>query len=475
MPRSLKIIVFTVSGFVGFLALVYAVLFLFVDINIHKPRLEAAASGALGMDVKVGGRLGIGFLPNLHVTLKDVHILNRGEDVVSARDATLGIDFLPLLRKEVRIGKIALKQPIISVVQERNGSFNFEKPPAARGTLPFPDLTDLSLSGGTLNYTDKKSGTRFVATGCSLSAHRMGPAGGKSADLRRNLSFTAEVACRAIRRNDFTMSDVKFAADGRNGIIDLKPVTMRVFGTQGSGSIHANFAGAIPVYYVRCFLPQFHIGEFFKTITPQKVAAGTMDFSANLSMQGKTVHEMIQSMTGKLLLTGENLTLNGSDLDREFARFSSSQNFNLVDVGAFFFAGPFGLAITKGYNFANLLRGSGGSSKIIKLVSEWNVKHGVAQAQDVAMATKRNRIALHGGLDFVSGRFKDVTVALIDDKGCARVQQKITGSFGKPVVEKPSIFKTLTGPVLKLLKKGRELFPGGQCTVFYSGSVAPPK
>ena len=474
MPRTLKIIVFTVSGFVGFLALVYVVLFLFVDINIHKPRLEAAASGVLGMDVKVGGRLGIGLLPNLHVTLKDVHILNRGADVVSAREATLGIDFLPLFRKEVRIGKVALKQPVISLVQERDGKFNFENSQAARGTLPFPDLTDLSLSGGILIYDDKKSGTRFMVTGCSLIAHRMSTAGGKGADLMRNLSFTADAACREIRSDDFMMSDVKFTADAKNGVIDLKPVTMRVFGAQGSGSIHADFAGAIPVYYVRCFLPQFHIGEFFKAITPQKVAAGTMDFSANLSMQGKTVHEMIQTMKGNLLLTGENLTLNGRDLDREFARFSASQNFSLVDAGAFFFAGPFGLAITKGYNFANLLRGSGGSSKIIKVVSEWNVEHGVAHAQDVAMATKSNRLALHGGLDFVSGRFKDVTVALIDDKGCAKVQQKIHGSFDKPVAETPSIFKTLTGPVLRLLKKGRELFPGGNCAVFYSGSVAPP-
>jgi len=36
----------------------------------------------------------------------------------------------------------------------------------------------------------------------------------------------------------------------------------------------------------------------------------------------------------------KNLTLNGRDLDQELSRFESSQHFNLVDVGAFFFAGP---------------------------------------------------------------------------------------------------------------------------------------
>jgi AsmA protein len=99
----------------------------------------------------------------------------------------------------------------------------------------------------------------------------------------------------------------------------------------------------------------------------------------------------------------------------------------------------------------------------------------VAQAQDVAMATNENRIALIGKLDFVNEQFDDMTMALVDAQGCAKVRQKIRGSFQKPVVEKPSVFKSLAGPALKLLKKGRDLFPGGECEVFYAGSVAPPK
>jgi len=127
-----------------------------------------------------------------------------------------------------------------------------------------------------------------------------------------------------------------------------------------------------------------------------------------------------------------------------------------VDVGAVFLAGPFGLVITKGYNFASLLQGLGGSSNILTLVSDWKIDRGVARAQDVAMATKNNRIALTGGLDFINYKFDDMTVAVINAKGCATVQQKISGSFEKPVVENQSILNSLTGPVQKLLKKGRD-------------------
>lgn len=475
MSKSLKIILFAVGGFVGLLVFTAAALVLFVDANVYKPRLESAASAALGMDVRVGGRLGIGFFPGLLVSLEDVHIRNRGADVAFAKEARLGIDLLPLLEKGVRIGRIVLRHPRISIERNRDGRFNFEKPEATGGTLPALDLARVSLSDGTLLYTDKQSGEGFEAGDCSLDVRRLRLSSGKSLDPMKDLSFEGELACGEIRKDDFAVSDLKFSAGGKNGIFDLKPVAMRVFGAQGSGSLQADFSGAVPLHHVRFSLSQFHIEEVFKALSPQKVAEGRMDFSASLSMRGKTVDEMRQTMEGQISLRGENLTLNGIDLDQEFSRFESSQNFNLVDVGAFFFAGPFGLVVTKGYNFASIFQGSGGRSEIRTLVSGWKVEHGVAQAQDVAMATNENRIALQGRLDFVNERFEDVTMALIDTKGCPKVRQKIRGTFAKPVVEKPSILGALTGPALGLLKKGTDLFPGGKCEVFYAGSVAPPK
>ena len=91
------------------------------------------------------------------------------------------------------------------------------------------------------------------------------------------------------------------------------------------------------------------------------------------------------------------------------------------------------------------------------------------------MATPKNRIALQGGLDFVHGRFADVTVAVIDAGGCAKMRQTIRGAFAEPVVEKPHILGSLAGPMIKLYGATRGMFPAGPCEVFYSGSVPPPK
>lgn len=475
MSRYLKFILFAAGGLVGLIVLFAAAMFLFVDANAYKPRLEAAASEALGMEVGVGGRIGVGFFLGLSVTLEDVHIRNRGTDLINAREATLGIDLLPLLHKEVRFGKIALKHPSVSIERDSDGKFNFEKPKSGKKTLPALNLAKVSVSGMTLRYADKQSGKGFEAADCQLEVRRLLLSGGASTYLMKNLSFTAELGCAEIRTKDFAASGLKLSVAGRGGVFDVKPVTIGLFGGQGSGDIRADYSGAVPLYHVRYSLSQFHIEEFFKILSPQKVADGLMDFSANLSMQGNTVDGIKQTAKGDISVRGGNLTLNGTDLDREFARFESSQNFNLVDVGAFFFAGPVGLAVTKGYNFASIFQGTGGRSDIRTLVSDWKVDHGKAHAQDVAMATNKNRIALKGSLDFVNQQFDDVTMALIDARGCAMVRQKIRGTFQKPVVEKPNILKTLTGPALTLLKKGRSLFPGGECEVFYTGSVAPPK
>lgn len=473
MSKPIKMILVSAGGLIGLLVLVAAALLLFVDANAYKPRLEAAASAALGMEVTVQGPLGIRFFPGLRITLQDVQVRNRGGAVAAAAEVRLGVEFFPLLRKEIRVGSIAVKRADISIEQDREGHFNIGRT-AADSDLPELELAKVSLADGIFRFTDQHSGAGIEARDCSLELRHLRLSPGKQSDLLKHLSCNAELACGELRKDDFSAADLRVSAEVTDGIFELQPVTMQLFGAQGTGSIHADLSSAVPHYAVRYSLPRFPIEAFFKRLTPGKVAAGTMDFNLQLSLQGTTLKALRQTLAGQISLRGENLILDGRDLDEEFSRHESSQNFNLMDVGAIFLAGPFGLAVTKGYNFASNLQGPEGTSVISSLVSNWQVKHGVAQARDVAMATKEHRVALQGRLDFVNERFDEVTLALIDARGCARVRQKISGSFQQPVVEQPSIPASLAGPVVKLFRKGMALFSEDECEAFYTGSVAPP-
>jgi AsmA protein len=476
MTRSLKRFLFIMGGAVGFLTLVALAVPLFVDVNRFKPRLEAAASNALGMDVRIDGRLGMGLFPGFHVTAEDGRVLGeQGAAVASAKRASFWIDLLPLLRGEFRLRRVELRQPVLSIERDPEGRVSIERLGKATALLGALDGARVSLSDGILHYVDGRSGEAIEATGLDLKVSRMRFAGGRGPQPWKGLSLEAEFACGAIRTKDLSVSDLKVSVLGKDGVFRLEPVTMRIFGGQMAGGLRADVSGPVPFHQVHFSLQRFRIEEFLKTLSPNRAAEGAMDLSASLSMQGKAPGELVRTATGEMSLRGENLTLIGNDLDRTISRFESSQGFNLVDVGAVFFAGPLGLAVTKGYNFASLFRGSGGSSRISRLVSDWRVESGVAQATDVAMATSENRIALRGGLDFVNERFVNVTVAVIDAKGCAKVQQVIRGSFGNPVVEKPRMLTSLAGPVFKLYRQTRALFPAGPCEFFYSGSVAPPE
>jgi hypothetical protein len=82
-------------------------------------------------------------------------------------------------------------------------------------------------------------------------------------------------------------------------------------------------------------------------------------------------------------------------------------------------------------------------------------------------------MAVQGGLDFYNNQFNDMTIALLDARGCASVQQVVRGSFSDPQIEKPGFLMALAGPAISLIKQGVELLPGDgeECEPFYTGSL----
>lgn len=477
MSRRSKLILFAVGGLVAGLGLAAVILLLVLGAH-GKRQVQDLASRALGMEVSVVGAVRIGLLPSLHVAMENVQIRNRGSEIASAAQASLGIELLPLLRNEVRMHSAQLKHVRLSIERQRDGKFNFEaapEPNAESSPADLPtDVAAVSLSDATLVYLDQQTGKRFEAGACEVDLRQLQLSGKAGATRLKRLSFTGALACAQISAPGLVLTEVKSPMLGKDGVFSFEPVTLRVFGGQGSGAIRTDFSGAVPGYRINGSLSKFQLAQLSKTLSPTHVGDGSMDFFATLSMHGRAGHGLLRSAAGQASLRGHDLTLAIGDIDAAFSRYESSQSFNLVDVGALFFAGPLGLVVTKGYGFASNFSNPGGSSRISTLVSDWSIERGVAQAKDVAMATKDNRVALKGDLDFVNGRFNEVTVALIDEQGCSRVQQQIRGSFDKPEVDKPNVLTSLAGPVRNLLKQAEKLI-GGHCDVFYAGSVAAPR
>jgi AsmA protein len=464
--------VLTLVVFVGILALL-------LNIKAFKPQIESAASRALRMDVRIKGRMGISLFPGFGLSLKDVTVRNRGLDVVTIEKMRIGLKLIPLARFQIKIIQVGLVKPVFSLVRSKNGMFNFEKP----GRTSWEKLLavkKMSISQGSLVYIDETSGEKIKVGDLDLSIRNHFSGGTDSSEPFKNISFTGDTRCKTLKINNFTLTNLVMRATGEKGILDINPVSMNIFGGTGKGSIHVDVTRPSPHYRVMYTLNRTRIEDLLQQYSlkkiPQKTIEGPINFSADLTAIGKSPDELKRSLNGDVSLNGENLMLYNIDIDALIMKYERSQNINLVDVGAFLLAGPIGPLLTKSYNFTSLYQESQGGKGIIrKLVSIWKVKNGIAEARDVALASKKQRIAMKGGLNFINERFVHVTVAVLDKRGCAVYSEKVQGPFRKPQIEKESVFKSIAGSVLKPLGDALKFIQGEKCTVFYSGSVAQPE
>lgn len=465
-----RILLYGIGGLVALLVLAQVALLVLFDANAYKHHLEQAASAALDMEVKLRGRISIELLPALHFALRGVEVRSRGTTLATVPHASIGIDLLPLLRGDVRLGTIRLTRPRMYIERNAAGTYNFERPSRGKsGRIPGFDVGQIRLADLAVAYVDKKTDTTVELEGCRVRTVRLRSPGGHGADIVKNLVVDARLACREIRRGPYRIADLALTLSAANGIYDLAPISMRVLGGTGTGTVRIDASQPTKTIDVRYALARFRVEELFPP-SASRSAAGELDLDAALSLRGRKDTDFLRSADGRISLRGRGLVFKGADIDKALARYESSQSFNLLDAGAFFFAGPIGLVATKGYSFAAIARDAGGTTPIRTLVSDWRIEHGVAHAEDVALATAANRLAVRGRLDLVNERFDEVVIAAVDEKGCPKLRQTMRGPFRDPTFDKPSVLAALAGPAVRLLKA--VTFTG--CEVFYNGSVPPP-
>jgi len=252
---------------------------------------------------------------------------------------------------------------------------------------------------------------------------------------------------------------------------------MDIFGSKAEGDATADKSEVDAVYKINLKVSKLDFEKFEESLGAKKVIGGKGDLDASLTVKEKGSRNLMSSMDGTFSLRGDNLVIYTMDLDKVLSSYETSQEFNLVDLGAFFIAGPLSTLAIKGYRYWDVYNQTqGGQGVITQFISHWKIKDGIADATDCALATHHNRVALKGKLNLVGEQYDNVTVALLDAKGCAKFKQGISGPFGSPQIGTVSAVESLAGPIFNLYREAKRFVQGGKCEVFYSGSVQqPPK
>ncbi len=394
---------------------------------------------------------------DFNLDIKDLLISDTSGDIIKNISFTGSLDCKEVLQKDFRIEN--LKAPVKVV----RGIYNLEP-----------------LALGTLVYFDKKAGDKTELKEINVSIKDLSVVD-TSGVIIRNISFTGTIDCKEVRKKDLKIDNVKSPVKVEKGVISLIPLTMDIFGAKGEGDAIADKSEDDAVYKINLKVSKLDFAKLEESFGSKKVIGGKGDLDASLTMKEKGNRNILSSMDGTFALRGNNLVIYTMDLDKVLSAYETSQKFNLVDLGTLFIAGPLssvaliGSVALKGYRYGNIYNQTqGGQGVITQFTSHWKIKDGVADATDCALATHHNRVALKGKLNIVNERYDNVIVALLDEKGCAKFKQGISGSFGNPQVGAVNAVESLAGPVVNLYRKAKRIVQGGKCEVFYNGSVLQP-
>jgi uncharacterized protein involved in outer membrane biogenesis len=450
---------------------------LLFDINYYKSQIETAATEATGLDVRIKGRMGLSFFP-LGISAKDIHVANRGSEILFVENLKLRAELIPLLKKQLKVTAGELVKPSVTIVKDIEGKFNFEsneeKSTKGRRGTAF-GLNDLKLSKGTLVYLDKKTGKKTELKEINLAVRDFSVTD-TSGGIIKNVSFTGSFDCQELLQKDLRIENIKAPWKADKGVFSFKPLTMDVFGGKGEGDVTADESLVNPAYKINLKVSKLDFEKLQESFGIKRLISGKGDLAASLTIKEKGRRGLLSDLDGSFALRGDNLITHTVDLDKVLSAYETSQKFNLVDIGVFFIAGPLGTVALKGYRYGDLYQQSqGGQGTIVQLISHWNITNGEADAADCALATHHNRVALKGKLNLVSERFDNVTVALLDEKGCVKFKQTISGSFDSPQMGTVSAIESLAGPIVNLYRKAKRFIQAGNCEVFYNGSVQQPR
>ena len=451
------------------------------DLNSWKSEIEAAASTGARMHVTIQGTLERKRWFPLTVVVHGLQFQNRDEPVVTLDNAECSsLELIPLMRGRLRMGTCKVDGFAIAIVRGADGTFNFQRttprPPPTPGAGSAPPallVSRLIARGGAYTFAERGAPARAEITGISGDL-RSFAIGRPPEGIRRAFSFEGELAWDKLQRDALTLTDMKSKISAAGGHFLLNDVSLTAFGGQGTGTFAADTSERTPRFALSLDVPRCRVEDVLEGLRADRLIGGDAALTMDVRAEGRNKEELTQTLSGDVSLSGRGLKTHDLDLDKLIKKFDRTRGFNLIDLAAFFLAGPLGPIATKGIDFGRVYQQLGtGEGTLDRLVATWSIDNGVAEAKDCALATKKNRVAFLGKIELVQGVYQDAALAVLDEHGCSRYTEKLSGPVGgrQPVAKRT--MNALAGPFVGLYQKIHHAFDR-KCDVVYSGSVPHP-
>ncbi len=474
---------------------VLVVLIMTFDLNKYKPVIEKKVYEATGKELKINGKIGLSLSP-FGISINDIAIKNpkgfSGENMFTMKKAAVSLQLKPLLNKQVKVNYIKLMDINLLIEKNKKGLLNLsssqtkkkkiekkeESKKKENVKLPMVNVGKVLVENVNILYNDLKTKTKAKINGLNLTVNDISLSQKK--DILDALSLKGLLTIQSIKYDRYLLKDISSKFKYKDKIATIDPMSLTTFNSKAVGKLIYNMQHKKPKIFIKEHIAKFDLKEISKEFIKYKKISlmGYVKTDLKLSMIGSDPKEIKRSLTGNIYVEGNNFGVKGVDLNQILGSYDKMKSLNTKDVGAFLLAGPVGLALSKGSDAGSAIAGigEGKTTAIKKLVINTPIKRGIVTLKDVALSTGKYRVAAKGKLDIYRERFLNLEVAFLDKRGCAKISQKIGGTFKKPKINTSKLTaNAVTGVVTSLLGTFGKIAPtktkSSKCKVFYHGVV----
>ena len=130
MKKPSKKLLFVLGGVAGLIVILLVAIPLLIDVNRYRGLIEGKAQEALGREVRLG-EMKLSLLPSVAVRIDDLAIgalpEEGGGDLLTARRVRVGVQLLPLMRKQLKVTSIVVDSPQLTVSRDSQGRWNVQR------------------------------------------------------------------------------------------------------------------------------------------------------------------------------------------------------------------------------------------------------------------------------------------------------------------------------------------------------------
>lgn len=477
MLRFRKILIWFISS----LIILFVILFIAASVYISsfKTDLQRILTENIGLETRIDGDISLKVIPGVSFVVEKIKVISNETYVLKIGKAEISIDYLGIFNSGINVSALKLFDPQVYLVRDATGNFNFEDEHQQHDSTDEDknhklNLSDFSIENGRLLYIDTQYGDSLMIDRLNIKADEIGLTGSAHHIDVDKIRLRGSVEIGQFKLNMLEVDSMQFRIDGRAGKIAIVAIDLGYFGGKSNGKAILDFTKNPDHITIEHKMSGMDLGLFGESIGNPLFLSGKLDYNLNISFDSFNWSQTKKTINGSASMGGENIVIHGFNVNNILTNFKKSQQFNIIDLSAVFVAGPYGAVFTKGINYAQLLSSSTGDSTVItKLISNWTISDGIANAHDVALRTNKYRMAMTGNLDFKNDVYQDVYISLLNKDGCAAFSQKVNGSFSDPETESINTFGMIFGPVNRLWQDLTKPLRR-PCTLVYTGTLEHP-